>query len=182
MTVVEKLNLVREGEYSEDQFLKENEGLVHEVIWNRFGGKASQKGDYEILFNHGLFGLYNAMLWYDEEKGYEFSTLAYRCIYNAVSAAYYKEIKKPKREPILSQEHFAIVQDKQATYEALDRLKTRYRLDDLDLTEKQKEYMQVYLSTLNYNEAARLLNTSRQSIHQKVVAVQRKFRDKYLSE
>ena len=67
-----------------DAKLKQWVGLVHKVVLKHFNKHHTQYKEYDELINIGLFGLYNAIITYDKEKGASEMSYYYKCIYNEI--------------------------------------------------------------------------------------------------
>ena len=67
-----------------DAKLKQWEGLVHKVVLKHFNKHHTQYKEYDELINIGLFGLYNAIITYDKDKGASEMSYYYKCIYNEI--------------------------------------------------------------------------------------------------
>ena len=67
-----------------DAKLKQWEGLVHKVVLKHFNKHNTQYKEYDELINIGLFGLYNAIITYDKDRGASEMSYYYRCIYNEI--------------------------------------------------------------------------------------------------
>ena len=67
-----------------DAKLKQWEGLVHKVVLKHFNKYHTQYREYDELINIGLFGLYNAIITYDKDKGASEMSYYYKCIYNEI--------------------------------------------------------------------------------------------------
>ena len=52
-----------------DAKLNQWTGLVHKVVLKHFNKHHTQYKEYDELINIGLFGLYNAIIPYDKDKG-----------------------------------------------------------------------------------------------------------------
>ena len=67
-----------------DTKLKQWEGLVHKVVLKHFNKYHTQYKEYDELINIGLFGLYNAIITYDKDRGASEMSYYYKCIYNEI--------------------------------------------------------------------------------------------------
>ena len=185
--IVEKLRLVKEGEYDLDTFLRENEKMVHLIIHRYTGCSLLGNASYQDLFNEGLLGLYNAMLDFDENIGTDFWAFAYPYILNSVTSTYYTEFKKGGRQkgydPIDGEgkSHLLTTEEKFSLNrmdELLEKRDFEGLLNEIDCTAKQREAMMIYLETMSFTETAKRLGVSKQSIHQRVEIVQQRLREK----
>lgn len=186
--IVEKLRLVKEGEYDLDTFLRENEKMVHLIIHRYTGRSLVGNAGYQDLFNEGLLGLYNAMLDFDENIGTDFWAFAYPYILNSVTSTYYTEFKKGGRQKGYdsidgegSKVNLLFTEEKVSLNRMDELLKIRDfegLLNEIECTAKQREAMDVYLETMSFTETAKQLGVSKQSIHQRVEIVQQRLREK----
>lgn len=89
MTIVQRLEGKHPVEYCCAQagckaclesLLQQNEGLIHYMVRRQYPGEA----DYSDLIQEGRIGLWQAILHYEAERGYAFSSLAGKVIRNRV--------------------------------------------------------------------------------------------------
>lgn len=66
-----------------ESLLRQHEGLIHFIVRRQCPGQA----DYADLIQEGRIGLWLAILHYEPERGYAFSTFAWRAIRNRVWSA-----------------------------------------------------------------------------------------------
>jgi RNA polymerase sigma factor (sigma-70 family) len=74
-----------------ERLMSEHEGLVYAVLRKQLGGQA----EYADLVQAGRIGLWQAILHFDEQRGFQFSTYGWNAIRNsiwqAVEAAWWEE-------------------------------------------------------------------------------------------
>ena len=88
---------------------------IESMIKNNTGLVGAQLKRLGVLFDPdaesiGYEALYNAVLTYDETKGYKFSTYATCCIYNAVGS-YIRTLNKKRQLEVISYNNIAYAED-----------------------------------------------------------------------
>lgn len=179
LTNEQKIALIREGRYSVDEFLKENEKLVYNIVSNYELKNPSLRSIEDDLVSQGMLGMWKALNDFDENRGFLFSTLAWKYIntevylavrefsnYNnrSICKVFGEEIQEP------------VSQRTELLYEMIG-----FDLNDIKLTKKQRHYFERYLQLQSYTEVARELNTSKQTVKDAVMLVQERLRKKYLN-
>ena len=178
MTNEEKIALIREGKYSADEFIRENEKLVYAVLHKYKNGKILVGTDEEDLYSMGLGGLYKALCDFDPDYGVAFTSFAWRYILTEIQR-YYRTIQPHNYHQqtalFLSDMEYDVVEGKTFNQENY-----RYNLEGLKLTERQKEWYLAYIETTNFTTIAERYGVSKQAVRESVQKVQRKMREKYL--
>lgn len=68
-----------------NKLAEENIALVYSIVNKRFNYKSITKEDKENYIGEGIVGLVKAINKFDENKGFAFSTFAYKCINGEIS-------------------------------------------------------------------------------------------------
>ena len=86
---------------SVDAMMEKWDALVKHIAFKHFGGTATLPERMDLvramtmddILQYGRIGLWNAICKFDESKGYQFSTYAYRAIFNSIVQCL--KLKKP---------------------------------------------------------------------------------------
>lgn len=173
----EKIEMVKNGEYPLDQFLRDNDGLVYKVISIYELRHPSIKEVREDAYSQGMLGLWKAYQAYDKEKGNLFSTVAWKYIDTEVRLVcrdYFRYRENYLTSTLEDAPEPAC--DDEVVFEML-----RLSLDSIKITKRQRQYYERYLQLQSYVEVAKELGTSKQTVKQAVKYVQDKLKDKYLT-
>lgn len=175
LTNEEKIRLIREGKYSIDTFVAENEGLVFKAISAYESKYSSFKNIRDDAHSQGLCGLWKAVEAFDEEKGNLFSTVAWKYIdteIRLVCRDYFKYKDKCLNSTLEDAPEPAVANE--IIYEML-----KLDLNSIKITEKQRHYYERYLELQSYVEVAKEAGVAKQTVKQAVKFVQDKLKDKY---
>ena len=94
-----------------DEMMEKWDALVKHIAFKHFGGTTTLPGRMDLIramtmddiLQYGRIGLWKAIQLFDESKGYQFSTYAYRAIFNSIvqclklKKPHYAFLKKYKR-------------------------------------------------------------------------------------
>lgn len=172
-----KIQLIREGKYEIETFIKENAKMVWAVLNNYKRGKLLSAQDEEDLYSMGLGGIYYAVRDFDETKGVKFSTVAWRYILTELQR-YYREIQPynfhRKTALSLTFNDYDFLEDPSCLLE-------RYciNLDEIPLTQKQKDWFLAYLECQNFTKVGERFGVSKQAVRESIKQTQAKLRAKY---
>lgn len=179
LTNEQKIALIREGRYSVDEFLKENEKLIYSVISIYESKNQMLRSIKDDLVSQGMLGLWKAVNDFDETRGFLFSTLAWKYINNEVYVAV-REFSNYNNRSICKIFGEEIQEPVSKRTETIHEL-INFDLNDIKLTKKQRTYFERYLELQSYTEVAKELNTTKQTVKDAVMLVQQRLRKKYLT-
>ena len=177
LTNEQKIELAKAGQYSIDDFLNENSGLVFKVLSSFEVKYPSVKDVREDAFSQGMLGLWKAYEAYDAEKGNLFSTVAWKYIdteIRLVCRDYFKYKDKCLNSTL--EDAPEPQADNVILYEML-----KLDLNSIKITPRQRYYYERYLELQSYVEVAKEAGTTKQTVKQAVKFVQDKLKDKYFS-
>ncbi|PHA03064.1 hypothetical protein COE51_01595 [Bacillus pseudomycoides] len=123
---------------TDDDILK-HQKLVRSVINREFTNRHIYKRvygfAYDDLFQIGCIGLFKALQGFDEDKGYKFSTYAYKCIYGEIVNSLRNSYHGTKVRVKITQAIAAYTREMSNKDFNVDSLKEKYNLTDNDLQE-----------------------------------------------
>ena len=175
LTNEEKIELIRGGLYSMDQFIRENEGLVVSAAFRHVNGSNLASYHWDEVLNAARMGLYRAAKDFDGSQGFAFTTLAYKVISFEVMNCLRSIFNENRR--MMEQ-----VEWESCTVEstkAVGHTYHHYTTDGLHLTARQQEIFELYLKHMSFEKVAKILNVKKQTIHESVQKTQEKMRKKY---
>ena len=177
LTNEDKIRLIREGSYSAERFLEENQKMIWTVLNTYKRGKILTQEDEQDLYSMGLGGLWLAIQQYDPTRGVKFSTVAWRFILTELQR-YYRDIQPHnfhgKTALSLSFSEYDFIE---GVVNPLDHY--QIDLNEIKLTAKQKEWFMSYIEHRNFNKVAELYGVSKQAVRESVKQTQAKLRLKY---
>lgn len=177
LTNEEKVQLIRQGKYDINVFIKENEKIVWRVLSKYKQGKILCPEDEADLFSMGLGGLYRAVCDFDETRGVKFSTVAWSYILTELQR-HYRDIQPHnfhgKTALSLSFNEYDFIEGDIFLLE-----KYQIDLNEIDLTQRQKDWFIAYLEHRNFSKVAKQFGVSKQAVRENIRQTQAKLRAKY---
>lgn len=173
----EKLELIRKGEYSIDDFMSDNEALARVILYRFMKGRYVRDDQWEELVNIARFGLFRATQSFDASRGNQFSTYAYWVIQTEIGNYFRSEIMLPNRRQRMMDDindHDETLQEAQPDFDL-----SMINLEGIKITPRQREIYSLYLKTPSATQVAKQLGLSRQTVHESVKIVQKRMREKY---
>lgn len=167
------------------QRYKENEKLVYYVLRKSFPALLTD----EDMIQEAKIGLWKACIAFREEKGYSFSSYAYKVIYNAILSALKKNSRRieGRSEVTTLSIHQPInPEDPELTYEdiLLGQEDFEYRKSEqMDfifrtLSAKERPICKMIMNGMTRCEVAKVFGVSRQCINAKVMKIRKKLEEK----
>lgn len=141
----------------EDKLFNENIALVKDLYNKKFSNLSWLKED---LIQSGYYGLWCACISFKEDKGYKFSTYAYRCIMNSMLMFLRKENKHILNDSNLSVD---IGDEQVSVVEILPGVSCSVDLD-LERQLKNSRILNLYIEGYNIKEISKILNISRATV------------------
>ena len=163
LTNEEKIRLIRQGDYSIDAFISDNEKMIQSATYNFIKGKYVRESQVDDLLNDARYGFYRAVLSFDENRGIKFSTLAYRVMLIELRNTYYRQVATYN---IDSNKHDQIEEQLCGSEEE-------------DFSAILRELYEAWITHQNMVQVAELFGVSKQTVHESIVKTQKKMRQKY---
>lgn len=177
LTNEEKIRLIRQGDYSIDAFISDNEKMIQSATYNFIKGKYVRESQVDDLLNDARYGFYRAVLSFDENRGIKFSTLAYRVMLIELRNTYYRQVATYN---IDSNKHDQIEEQLCGSEEEdFSAILSRINTEGIKLTKRQRELYEAWITHQNMVQVAELFGVSKQTVHESIVKTQKKMRQKY---
>ena len=176
LTNEEKIKQIKQGTYSVDLFIQENEGMIKSATTRYTNNKFLLHHQFDEVLNAARFGFYRAIQLFDAEKGYAFTTLAYKIMGYEINNCLHRSVFKSNKIEMYHHEF-----DDQLHDSAVHRVYQYedFNTDGLQLTQRQKEIYLLYLQDQNFDRVAERLGVRKQTVHESVKKTQLKMREKY---
>ena len=168
---------INKCEESYKKILKEHNNLINSIV-----KKYLAFAEYDDLYQSANLGLIKAIELFDKEKGFKFSTFAYQLILNEVglTARKNKKHKYYKNKKIGSLDTYIISEEEKNTF--LNTLTSDDNIEEYIMKKYKNEFLnscineykikypekfkaiELILNSINYRDAGKMLNCSRQTI------------------
>lgn len=165
--------------------VEESVGLVHFIIKKYFkytARKCKELDLYDDLVQEGMIGLYKAAKIFDESKGYQFATIASRCIYGDLYKFQDRYIKKNYRNDISLEKNVGKEGENEITmpiafeedgYKYIEYKEIMERLNS-HLDDREKSIVKLRLKGLSQEEIGKTINISQVQVSRKLKQIRTK--------
>lgn len=171
-----KIDLIRRGAYSVDQFIHENEAMIKSATDRYTRGKFMLHHQWDEVLNAARYGFYKAMNDFKPELGYTFTTLAYKVMSYEIKNYFHRAIVVDNQ---IEAKHKEFDEELHDVAEMLNLLTYNLNTEGLNLTKRQQEIYDLYLTHQNYDDVAEVLGIRKQTVHESVKKTQARMREKY---
>ena len=183
-------------------FIEKHMGLIIDTAWKHFKKWMiyEEEDKKEDVLHEGMVGLIRARDKFDKELGYQFSTYAHRWIWGKMSRYVEKQnkIKKLDNELYVSEnklkldrsgdelEYSEVIVDNYNFYEDTDLMIFIEELDSKIVNEKSKvsvsysDICKLLIKGYSQNAIARELNTSTQTVYNRINDIRKIIQEEYL--
>ena len=145
-------------------------------------------GDLDDIIIEGQFGLFNAVLSYDEKKNITFKTFAINCINNAIKTCVTKDNRQKNRilnnaitidvdtEDEDAWVYILISDELSPEQELIKRQQIKYIIDEIKvrLNDSQKKVLKLYLEDKSYAEIAKLIGKDTKYVDNTLTQIKKK--------
>ena len=171
-----KIEAIRKGTYSIDQFIVENEGMIKSAILRHTQGGFLLHHQWDELLNIARYGFYKAVIDFEPELGFRFTTLAYKVMSYEIKNYFHRDIVVSNQQAMKQREFDERLHDR--GFE-IDMLTQNINTEGISLTKRQKELYEAYLTHQNFEVVGELYGLKKQTVHESIKKSQAKMREKY---